>query len=45
MSIAALIANAEVVNEIPGEPWWYGVAAGGTLLLLLYVVTRFNPKR
>lgn len=45
MSFYSLLANAEVVNEIPGEPWWYGVGGGGTLLLLLYIVTRLNPKR
>ena len=41
-----LIAEtAEAVNVIPGEPWMYGVAGLGTLLLLLYIVTRFNPNR
>ncbi len=41
-----LIAEtAEAVNVIPGEPWMYGVAGLGTLLLLVYIVTRFNPNR
>lgn len=41
----ALIAEAEAVNLIPGEPWWYGVAGAVALLAALFVVTRFNPKR
>ncbi len=45
MSFVSLILSSEVVNEIPGEPWWYGVGAGGGLILVLYIVTRFNPKR
>ncbi|MEN9693092.1 MAG: hypothetical protein RLZZ330_736 [Actinomycetota bacterium] len=40
-----LAETAEAMNVIPGEPWMYGLAGLGTLLLLLYIVTRFNPKR
>lgn len=32
-------------NEIPGEPWWYGLGGLLGLLTLLYIVTRFNPNR
>jgi hypothetical protein len=35
----------EAMNVIPGEPWMYGVAGLGTLLLLIYIITRFNPNR
>lgn len=45
MSMLNLIMSGEVVNEIPGEPWWYGVGTGAGLLLLLYIVTRYNPNR
>lgn len=40
-----LIGSGEVVNEIPAEPWVFGVATTGVLLAILYVLTRFNPKR
>jgi hypothetical protein len=40
-----LASSAEIVNTIPGEPWMYGLAGLGTLLLLVYIVTRFNPNR
>jgi len=41
-----ILAEAtETVNVIPGEPWMYGAAGLGTLLLLVYIVTRFNPNR
>lgn len=42
----SILANsAEAVNVIPGEPWMYGLAGLGLLLLLVYIVTRFNPDR
>ncbi len=40
-----LAEAAEATNVIPGEPWMYGLAGFGTLLLLVYIVTRFNPNR
>lgn len=42
---AALLLASEAVNEIPGEPWMYGLAGLGTLLLALFLVTRLNPNR
>lgn len=41
----ALVLASEAVNEIPGQPWMYGAAGLGVLLLLLYLVTRLNPNR
>ncbi|MEY2673016.1 MAG: hypothetical protein RL228_1431 [Actinomycetota bacterium] len=40
-----LAEAAEAANVIPGEPWMYGLAGFGTLVLLVYIVTRFNPNR
>jgi hypothetical protein len=40
-----LIGSGEVVNEIPAEPWVFGVATAGGLIVILYILTRFNPKR
>jgi hypothetical protein len=41
-----LMNAAEAVhNDIPGEPWMYGVAGLVVLLGLLYIVTRFNPDK
>ena len=50
MVLATAIRLAETVgdkheNTIPGEPIHYGLAAFGTLLLLLFIVTRFNADR
>jgi len=49
MSVSSALVRfnegGEVVNEIPGEPWMYGVFAFGVLLLLLFLVTRLNPDR
>lgn len=42
---AALIIAEEAVNQIPGEPWMYGLGGLGTLLLALFLVTRLNPNR
>lgn len=43
--MTAVIIASEAVNEIPGEPWMYGVAGLATLLLALFLVTRLNPNR
>jgi hypothetical protein len=50
MVIAAAIRLAENVGEqpanvIPGQPLEYGLAAFGALLVLLFIVTRFNSDR
>jgi hypothetical protein len=44
-ALVNLISSGEVVNEIPAEPWVFGVATTGVLIALLYILTRFNPKR
>jgi hypothetical protein len=41
----AIVSEGEVVNEIPGAPWMYGIGALVILLVLLYVITRFNVDR
>lgn len=41
----AIFSEGEVVNEIPGAPWMYGLGAFVTLLVLLYVITLFNVDR
>jgi hypothetical protein len=40
-----VLAEEEVANVIPGEPWMYGLTGFVVLLSLLYVLTRFNPNR
>lgn len=42
---AALVIAEDAANTIPGQPWMYGAAALGTLLLLLFLVSRLGPKR
>lgn len=41
----AMLLASEAVNEIPGEPWMYGLAGLSVLMLLLFLVTRLNPNR
>lgn len=43
--MSALVLASEAVNEIPGEPWMYGVAGFAVLMLALFLVTRLNPNR
>lgn len=46
MSLASVVhAEGEVVNQIPGQPWMYGIGAFVVLLLLLFLVTRLNNDR
>jgi hypothetical protein len=43
--ITALAHASEVVNEIPGKPWMYGITAFAILLVLLFLVSRLNNDR
>lgn len=43
-SVTALLAEAEARNATP-KPIVMGLLAGGILLLLLIIVTRFNRDR
>jgi hypothetical protein len=50
MYLAAALRLAEETgqlheNTIPGEPLYYGVGAFLALVLLLWIVTRFNADR
>ncbi len=47
MNVAALLAETAKAAEHEGLPskWVFGGIALGTLLLLLFVVTRFNIDR
>ena len=46
MSLAAVLAEgAEHHREFPLPAWGYGAAALVTFLVLLFVVTRFDPDR
>lgn len=50
MSVLSVVVHAseaghEVVNEIPGEPWMYGIGAFVTLVILLFLITRLNVTR
>jgi hypothetical protein len=42
---AALVIAEDAANTIPGQPWMYGAGALGSLLLLLFLVSRLGPKR
>ena len=44
-AVLAAEETTEAINTIPGEPWMYGAAGLGLLMLLLYVVSRFNPNK
>ncbi len=43
---ALVLVSEGAVEAHPGAPsWLFGVVGLGVLLLLLFVVTRFNPDR
>jgi len=46
MSVAAVLAEgAEHHREFPFPVWAYGAAALAAFLILLFIVTRFDPDR
>jgi hypothetical protein len=45
LSAFAVASEGEIVNEIPGQPWMYGIGAFAILLLLLLIITRLNSNR
>lgn len=42
---AALAAGAEHTRDLPAPPWVFGASALAIFLLLILVVTRFDPDR
>jgi len=44
--VNSAIILASEAGESGGIPWWgFGLIGFGTLLLALFIVTRFNPDR
>ena len=45
MNVAAVLAEEAVHREFQFPAWAYGVAALVAFLVLLFIVTRFDPDR
>ena len=46
MSLSAVLAaGAEETHKLPAPPWVFGASALAIFLVLLFIVTRFDPDR